>query len=180
MILHWVRHSSQNVEQILNAFWFNFCQKLTFWLHLRSFGGLLGSWGPNGSLNPWFWGPLGVPLGSLSSEISLPFLLKNLDCFLHAFWLPKWSQMPPEMKPNFIQNSSCFRLRSHTAFHPAFGKLFSRFPKRSTFDSTAIYSVFLGLSLFGKVQKGSQNDHPKWRQGAPKTTPKPSKGQSKN
>ena len=126
------------------------------------------------------WGPLGVPLGSLSSEISLPFLLKKLDCFLHAFWVTKWSQMLPEMKPNFIQNSSCFRLRSHTAFHPAFGKFFSRFPKRPTFDSTAIYSVFLGLSLFGKVQKGSQNDHPKWRQGAPKTSPKPSKGQSKN
>ena len=161
-------------------FWVHFHKKCDFGVHLPSSGGVLGGWGPNGSLNPWFWGPLGVPLGSLCVQISHAFLMKKLGWFLQPFWLPKWSQMPPKMEPNLVENSICVRLRSYTAFHPAFGKLFGRFTRRPTFDLTAIYNVFVGLSLCPKIEKNSQNDQLKWCRGAPKTTPKPLKRQSKN
>ena len=157
-----------------------FSIKKLVWSPFAILWGVLGGWGPNGSLNPWFWGPLGLTFGFLSDEISSPFLMKKLGCFLHAFCLPKWFQMPPKMKPKLTQISICFRLRSHTVFTVAFGKLFGRFPRRPTFDLTAIYNVFVGLSLCPKIQKSSQNDQPKWCRGAPKTTPKPSKKHSKN
>ena len=142
--------------------------------------GVLGGWGPNGSLNPWFWGPLGVPLGSLSDEISPYVLMKKLGWFLQPFCHPKWSQMRPKMKPILNQNSIFFRLRSHTFFSLASGKRSGRFPRRPTLDLTTIYNVFVGLSLCPKIQKSSQNDQPKWCRGAPKTTPKPLKKQPKN
>ena len=107
------------------------------------------------------WAPSGLHLGSLCVQISHPFLMKKLGLFLHAFWLPKWSQMPPKIEPNLVENSICFRLHSQTAFHPTFGQLFGRFPKRPAFDLTAIYNVFVGLSLCPKIQKSSQHDQPK-------------------
>ena len=160
-----------------------FRSNLSFWVQLPPSGEVLGGRGPKGSRNPWLWGPLGFPLGSHSHENSPPFLMKKLvefvaDLCMHidshngSKCVPKWSQYG--IKIHF------FCRRFHTAFSLAFGKLFHNFPTWPTFDSTAVYTTFVGSGLFCKVQTCSQNDHQQWCQMAPKTIPKPTKLQSRN
>ena len=88
-------HCGSNLGYIFRSNWL-------LWAHLAPSGQVLGGQGPNGSLNPWFWGPRGLPLGSLSHENSSPFLMKKTVEFVAALrmhfdsengatWVPKWS-----------------------------------------------------------------------------------------
>ena len=121
IILYWVcdrfyqmfTKCGTHVRCILATFLSNFCHcgsnlgyifryNLSLWVHLPPSGEVLGGRGPNGSLNPWFWGPRGLPLGSLSHENSSPFLMQKTVEFVADFcmhsesengskWVPKWS-----------------------------------------------------------------------------------------
>ena len=120
IILYWVcdrfyqmfTKCGTHVRCILATFLSNCCHcgsnlgyifkyNLSLWVHLPPSGEVLRGRGPNGSLNPWFWGPHGLPLGSLSHENSSPFLIQNTVEFVADFCMHS-----PKMVPNRYQHRS--------------------------------------------------------------------------
>ena len=120
IILYWFCDRFYQMWNTFSAhFGYMFRSNLSFWVHLPHSGEVLGGWELKGSQNPWFWGPLGLPLDSLSHENAWPFLIKTCRICgwsLHALWLPKWIQMCATMELKLSLKWLLFRHRFPTVF----------------------------------------------------------------
>ena len=132
IILYWICDRFYQMWNTFSVhFGYMFRSNLSFWVHLPPSGEVLGGQEPKGFLNPWFWGPLGLPLGSLSHENASPFLIKKLVEFVADLCMHFDSQNGPKcvlqwtnIESNFNFCSSSFSYRFFSGFWEAFS-LFS-------------------------------------------------------
>ena len=105
---------------------------------------------------------------------------QNHDRIWNGFWMPKCSQQFPKMTPKTFKKSSKLRCGFRSSFWSDFASNFACFHSRPTYDLTAIYSIFVGCSIFREIGKVLKNDRKKASNMIPKSMQNRFKNRSKN
>ena len=98
--------------------------------------------------------------------------IENFARLLIAFWLPKCPPKPQKMEQTGVQNTYVFCVRVSNVMSPFFERLFDGCSRRQTLVSTAIYTTFVGYSIFCQVGKYIQKRSPKMNRSLTNIAPK--------